>query len=249
MSNYVRELRVGEIISGTFALYRQNIGALLLLVAVPCVPFFLVGAYMGKENLIRSHLGAYLALLVINVVVALVVTGIATILISDVCVGNKARPARAARHVVTSVLGGLISTSLLQSAAMIGGFLLLLVPGVIFASWFIVAPVVVVLEGRRGRHALTRSKQLGKGFYLRSLAIFAVLSAIGSVVGGVVGGIAGLLAGEFFNGSPWPVIIATSAIQAMLTPASLVAVVLIYYDLRVRKEGFSMTQLSEELRL
>ncbi len=45
------------------------------------------------------------------------------------------------------------------------GFLLLIIPGVIFAVWFVFSAYIVICEDKRGFKALSRSRQLVKGYW------------------------------------------------------------------------------------
>lgn len=68
-----------------------------------------------------------------------------------------------------AVLRGLIIT---------GGLLLLIVPGVIWALQYSLATQAVVVEGKRGRDALRRSKELTKGRLLETIINFGVIGVV-----------------------------------------------------------------------
>lgn len=46
-----------------------------------------------------------------------------------------------------------------------GGFILLIIPGVIFAVWFMFSDLILVAEGKRGLEALLKSKEYVKGYW------------------------------------------------------------------------------------
>ena len=79
--------------------------------------------------------------------------------------------------------------ALLTGLAILGGLILLIIPGIIFAVWFIFSNLIVVLEGKRGTEALKASKSLVTGrwgavfgrFVLLVLSILAILIVIGIV--------------------------------------------------------------------
>lgn len=56
-----------------------------------------------------------------------------------------------------------ILVSLLQFLAIFSGFILLIIPGIIFAIWFMFSQFSLLAEDERGRKALKRSKGLVKG--------------------------------------------------------------------------------------
>ena len=86
------------------------------------------------------------------------------------------------------------------SGVMFGlGLIFLVVPGVVWLLWTLVASVVVAIEGRSGWDALMRSRELGRGYYVRNgvimllsflvyfVVLFLVAVAIGALTGAVVG--------------------------------------------------------------
>lgn len=120
------------------------------------------------------------------------------------------------------------------------GFVLCVVPGVIFSLWFMLVPAVVLLEDVSAIESLGRSRRLmagnlGKGFLLG--LIVWILTAM------VTGGTTALLAAI-----PWPHEairdFLTSLVGALPLPLSIGVVVLLYYDLRIRKEGFDLEHLA-----
>lgn len=72
-------------------------------------------------------------------------------------------------------------------AVVVVGGLFLIVPGVIFATWFMFLGAVVVLEGRKGLGAFKRSKHLVYGhtinLFLRVFIVGFVLLAISEIAG------------------------------------------------------------------
>jgi len=84
----------------------------------------------------------------------------------------------------TKILFPLLGTWILQMLAVLGGFLLLIIPGILFGFWFCLASHAVVIGGESGRAALSRSKKLMKGN-------IGVVMALGMVLGAIQWGIAG----------------------------------------------------------
>lgn len=75
----------------------------------------------------------------------------------------------------------LIASDLLLSVGAAIGFLLLFAPGIVFLTYFFIAPAVVKLEGLGVRAAFRRSVQLVRGSFWRVLAI-ALAVLLGSEV-------------------------------------------------------------------
>lgn len=64
-----------------------------------------------------------------------------------------------------SHMGSLLWVTVLVSLVVLGGYILLIIPGVIFSVWFIFATYVYIFEGIKGTAALKRSKQLVQGYW------------------------------------------------------------------------------------
>jgi hypothetical protein len=118
------------------------------------------------------------------------------------------------------------------------GFVLLIVPGLIFLTMYLVAVPACVVEGLGPIKSLGRSRMLTKGHRWQMLAIGVVpvmvfgattafFDTIGLVVAGSTGGaIAGFAAG------------------ALVSPYCAIVGILAYHDLRAVKEGLDIEQLA-----
>lgn len=84
---------------------------------------------------------------------------------------------------------------LLMGLAILGGLLLLIVPGIIFIAWFSYAPYVVLEEGLKGRAALRRSRELARHRKLDTFGamlvsnvpgVLAIIPVLGAIIGFVL---------------------------------------------------------------
>ncbi|TSC85405.1 MAG: hypothetical protein G01um101416_873 [Microgenomates group bacterium Gr01-1014_16] len=91
------------------------------------------------------------------------------------------------------IVGKVLVTGLLTGLAVAGGFLLLIIPGFIFSYWFAFTNQIVVIENLSGTAALSRSKQLVKGRFWKTvwyllfptaiiIAYFFVTSAVTAAI-------------------------------------------------------------------
>lgn len=80
---------------------------------------------------------------------------------------------------VVHKIGPLLVIGLLTGLIILGGFILLIIPGIIFAIWYSLAPIILIDEGTKGWSALKRSRDLVKGHgidvFLRFLVIVIIL--------------------------------------------------------------------------
>src|SRR2546429_739939 len=135
----------------------------------------------------------------------------------------------------SAIAGGIV---IVGFGFLIVGFIALLVLTLFY-------PPIVILEKRWGFNALKRSLKLGYGYYLRSFVVTALiflLVVIGSFVQLLVQLIASHLVGVFLGS------ILGYLTTLLITPMGFIYVVLMYYNLRVRKEGYDTETLAAELR-
>jgi len=82
-------------------------------------------------------------------------------------------------------MGSFFWVGFLHVLAVLGGFILFVIPGIIFSVWFIFSDYIFVWDGIKGTGALKRSKQLVKGIwwpvFLRFLTIAIILFLISSI--------------------------------------------------------------------
>ncbi len=166
--------------------------------------------------------------------------------LSNICLGNKPSLIQSYRRVLGSMVGKLLLTNILQVLIIAIGLVLLIVPGIIFTLWLIFVPAVVVLEGTWGFNALKRSKALSKGYCLRIFGIGVVLFIFFFVIGGVIGAVFGLVFPHLVE--EWQFRLLLTVIQTLVQPTGIIAVIILYYDLRARKEAYDNTALAEDLK-
>jgi len=123
--------------------------------------------------------------------------------------------------------------SILTSLITSGGFLLFIIPGLIFSIWFLFGGYVLVWENLKGMDALFRSKQLVSGYwwkvFWRDLAV-SLFSFIISLPFSLIRGIAEVLKIPFLG-------LVKYIPSLFLFPYVTVFVFLIYEDLKKLKEG------------
>ncbi|MBX4201099.1 hypothetical protein KW786_03145 [Candidatus Parcubacteria bacterium] len=86
---------------------------------------------------------------------------------------------------VKDKVGSYFWAMLLKGLMVLGGFILLVVPGIIFSVWFLLAKYAFVVEGKKGLQASWRSKELVKGYWwpvVGRLLVFGVLAMLISFI-------------------------------------------------------------------
>jgi hypothetical protein len=144
-------------------------------------------------------------------------------------------------------IGPVLLVVVLTFLAVLGGFILLIIPGIIFHIRFLFGPAVVVVEDARGRQAMRRSWRLAKGSFWKLLGTVFLASILASIAGGIIS-IPASVGAEFAGTNAWILRFVGSAVGGVITgPFVTTVTVLLYYDMRIRKEGFDIQVMAQEL--
>ncbi len=137
----------------------------------------------------------------------------------------------------------------------VGGFLLLIVPGIIFTLRWIISNIVLVVEGTKIRESMKRSKILTKGFKGQILIVYLLLVIIAFVLMGIftlmTSGIAGGFYGILMNFSAMGTnplkftSILYNIIASLLSPLYPVLAIIMYFSLMREKEGYVTEELAD----
>lgn len=76
--------------------------------------------------------------------------------------------------------------SILSGLAILGGFLLLIIPGIIFSVWFAFSFYVVALENKEGTEAMKESKKLSEGRWFAVFLRLIIPSLLFLIVSGIL---------------------------------------------------------------
>ena len=244
-------MTTGALLDRAFRLYANNFSLLLGITAVAYVPLYALMLLIQSSLTGAISLTASLSALVAQVIfiilwasIALPIsTGAATFAISERYLGNPVNSADALQR----ALKNLWTMSIAQLSAGVRimiGFILLIVPGILWSlSYALIIPAVMV-EGLQAGPSLKRSAELAKGQRGKVFAIMVVINLLVVLLSSGVGSIAKLvLTVESTGGAIFGSAI-DSLVTILLTPLGIVANILLYYDLRIRKEGFDLEMLS-----
>lgn len=253
MTSYVREQSAGSIFRTSLKIYKNNFLALILHYFLLVFPFTFIDQWAKLHHSPRLETSASL----LSALASMLAFPFITVAVSEICLGNKASVKHSWQRVRSKSMSGFIKTYLLLTFILVAGLVLFVIPGLVFAAWYIFALQVVVLESLHGQAALKRSKMLGKDFYWRNMGIilllYMVMFAIYLLIAFVVGGAIGLTVGLFFPAAAKSSLLYLSytvidaAFFTALSPFPAIGLVLLYYDMRARKECYDSTTLAEDL--
>lgn len=269
----LRPLGVGEILDASIKVFLRNATELFKAVAIVVVPVQLLaivvllsalpegltstglpaepGTPQPFEGLSGAEIGAFVGAIVVTGIAGLLATVLATGAcfkgVSDTYLGGRAEWRESLRFAFRR-LGPLVWVTILGGILLIPAFLALIVPGVWLGVAFLLAVPIVLAEELRGGRALKRSLHLVRGRWWSTFAVVLVGFLLAAVVSAVIGGVLGFAVGLGAGQSTVATTVADQAAAAigsiLATPFQAAIIALIYFDLRVRKEGLDVELLA-----
>jgi hypothetical protein len=215
--------------SGAIAIFKEQPKLFVGIYLVPGVLTFLLtllGAVEGSMGLGKASSGVLTAIVGIALAVASIFMSIAMIK----AVMQPSLTVKEAYRMAVPYFWRYIVLSILVSIAIIVGFVLLIVPGIIFMVWFTFAYYVLVDENTGAIDAMKRSKALVAGKWLAVFGRIVVLMIVGLVIGMVFGALGGMFGGT--AGAITIAAVVNLVVNAVLTPISVAYLYLMYRDLK-----------------
>jgi hypothetical protein len=249
-----RPLGIGEILSTAFELYRRHWRTLLAIAAVVVVPLTLLQYLLGDWIRSRGEITSYqqvstatwavgaagLVAGLAGLLMYLVLTGAITRAVAAEVAGEDPSVEQSYRFGFHR-LGSVLLVSVLVGLATIGGLILFVIPGIWIGVRLAVSVEALVVEGRRGTQAMGRSWELVGGHWWHA---FGAL-----VVAGLLTGIVNAVITAPFNNTGWFVQAVAAAVATVITlPYGVLVGVLLYLDLRARKENLDLERLRTDLQ-
>ena len=241
----LRPLSTGEILDGALVLLRRNFG-LLFGVVVVCqgIPT-LMDIYIDLTGGTSANPGLSLLDRVLTLVGGVFVTGATVRVVSEAYLGRTPELGEAigfARDRFGTILGANILSGFLTVLATLA----FIIPGIIVACGYSVSSPAAALESGTSTEALKHSWELTKGSRWKALGLWAVtvgLIMVTYVGAGIVGGLLGKMIGQIDA----MLAVLSAAVSLLIYPVISCVFTLFYYDLRVRKEGFDIEMLNQQV--
>lgn len=224
-----------DLLFDSLRLYRENAAAFLLVAALPSF----VGELLLDRAIESGWFGGVLLGGVALVIEALS-TAAVTVLTCRLATGERPSLSSLPRLTSRAPLASVVLTFIAAALVVMGGLLLLVVPGLVFSAWLLLAPTVAVVEGSGVDASFRRSRALGRGFYARNFALAFAAFWLPAILLNIL--LAAFSAEDGLQSN-----IAYNAFTALLAPLEAILTVLIYFDMRVRKEGLDAARFAEEL--
>jgi len=258
-------LTFSELLDRTFSIYRSRF---LLLVAIAGIPYAIFGAAVGVLAALawavsaRTGVGTSpsMAAAVLLVMVPLVIVFIVGAILSAVGTTAAVWDLQLGRQptIRTSYLtawrriGAVIVAGILVGLACAAGLILLIIPGIIVWLGLSLTSPIIVAEDPGGVASLSRSWELTSGYRWKILGAAMISGIIAAIIVYAIQIPTFVISAFVFkNADPvWFTVISTigSILGNVLgAPILAIALCLIYYDARVRKEGFDLQRMLDAI--
>jgi len=227
-----------EVVDAAFQLFRRYPTQLILAAALVYVPWLVV-RLVFDVGITDPMMGPSKALVLIagSMVVYTLVDGVTSILASDIYL-DRVPDAAAAFRTTASRFGTLVVSGVVRAGLIGVGMILLLLPGLYALGRFFAVTQAVVLEGKGIGGAFGRSSALSvdlKRHIVNTILLIGLVSV--AINFGV-----GLLSAMFQNKVITNVV--ATAVAVVVYPLIGLTETVLYYDTRIRKEGFDVEYLA-----
>ncbi|MEM1995049.1 MAG: hypothetical protein QXW32_06240 [Nitrososphaerales archaeon] len=178
---------IGEALTSSFNILVKN--PKILIPQFISSLIFTMGSSLSALALFTTPLGwlalapATPILFLLGLIIYVIVSGMYPILVKDVVNGVSPSLASASKNAFRKIIS-LIAASILVSIIVAIGLILLVVPGLIFLTWFFYTIPALMLEDKGALEAMSASKSFGRNKKLNTLAVIIILG-IFALIGGV----------------------------------------------------------------
>jgi hypothetical protein len=266
-------MSIGGILDRTFEIYRENFIRFVTIVAVIQVPIGLLmvvsrsGFQRGvpvrqtsdyRQSNQEEHDPAVALFGAASMMVAGIIgmfgqvlcRGALTKSVSEFYLGNEVSVGQAYQFVLPK-FPTLICAGIFVVLVVYLGMLLLVVPGVIFGLWFALTTPAIVVENLKATKAMSRSRALVSG-NLGKIFSVAFLVLLISFVASMSFVYAFSLLIRILSVNNMTLVVSlhhlvSVAAGILVAPIGAIAYILLYYDLRIRKEGFDLQMLADSM--
>ena len=257
----LRPLSYSDLLDGIFDLYKSHFKLFAGIAAVLYVPINVIFAVtmsialkpvMGMKqsdnidpSVLPSMMGYWAIYMVVYGFATFMVNAATTYAVSKCYLDEQVTISDAYKAVGRRWLP-LIMTGILGGLLILVGYILCIVPGVIVAFNLLLLPTVVIIDKLTYSDAIKRSFGLSKGHIVRIIVVTLLASIIAWCFSGALNTVSSFLPPASMVASVFRGLIESIAL-VIVGPLQVIAMVLLYYDIRVRKEGFDMELLSKSL--
>ena len=245
----LRPRTVTELIDASVQLMRRHYLELVTTAAIFTIPLivlrmFVVPVMPPGQLPSADQLEPLGSIVLVSFVLQSMSSAASVVIVSDSYLGRDVTIGAAITRVVGR-FGNVLLAALLTGFLVGFGFVFFLVPGFIFLAWFFATENVVMIEGKSAISSMGRPRtrpRVRRPHPGRTAAVDRDRAHHSGVIAALLGGGVRPLARQLHSAA-----VVSSIIGICVFPFFTVVVTLLYYDLRIRKEGFDLEIMANEL--
>jgi hypothetical protein len=245
MEYEIKRLSFVQTIIESFKLYFDNLAPLFLISLVSSIPYVLMPAYMRTGNLEEGQAATAVGVFA-WVIIFLAVNTLSTALMVEYISKRYQERFPSLEQYLRGVLPfvfPIIGLSIIQALLIGLGFIAFVIPGIYFAMALSVACQVLIVERKGVLESLRRSFFLTHGYKLEILGYTIVLFLFNFVVGLIAGRILDML--QSMQITVGVIKLLELLVGVLVGPIGACLFMLIYFNLRIAKEGFTREHLED----
>ncbi len=239
-NTYFEPMGIGEILDAGIELFKKNFKKLYLITLLGYLPFAAIiiiaavaaAAVGADESGFMVIFGLIVLILFIPAVIGIIAMKGALIKACDDSLFGREIAVKESLRFGLKRFFPYFVAALLSWLAIAFGYLLLIVPGILFQTWFFLISPVTFLEGTGYVSALGRSRELVRGYFWRTFGFVVVMGLLGFAMIGAISQVISMI----------PVVgqIAGIFIQIAVMPLQAVVTTLYYYNQKAIMEGHDL---------
>lgn len=262
-------MTLGDILDGAFKVFKANARTLLLVTAVVVVPLQLISSFalrsqfdVGIVDMFQDptlaesaaeqdeSVAQLLTSLLTSLVAALVtpfVAGAVARVVAASYLGFEIGPGEALRRAAAR-FPALLGAFVLVHLAELGGFVLCVLPGLALMAMYVLVAPAIAIEEIGAVAGMRRSWRLVRPRFWPVLGISLLSGFIASTLGQILGTVPALIAVAFGGTFAWLGVAAGGVLSQLVSlPIVTIAATLLYFDARIRHEGFDLVVMAANL--
>jgi len=256
MKYELKLLKPVELIGNAFKIFINNLVPLLLISLLTSIPIMIYQyrlSYIDLNYILNpteSNLIAYSSYLFglfnISIIITAISTGLIIPIISKRYLGKKIKYREYIDNILPRI-APLILLSVLSALISMAGFFLLFVPGVIISLGLSLSNEVFIIEKKGIMDSLKRSWNLTNR---KKIYIFGIMALFGIITVIIMLGASKIIENIFTDASGnlksiFSIIgLIESVLSAIISPFITCGMILVYFNLRIQKEGFTIDDLA-----
>ncbi|HKS05565.1 MAG TPA: hypothetical protein VJR92_04555 [Gemmatimonadaceae bacterium] len=248
---HLRARSVSEIVDGAMVLYRKHAGTYMLATALGLAPLVILQLlFPGTETLLNdesadlSAIGTAaitsLLLAVVAAVTYAAIGGVLMVMASRAYLGG-APDIRDAVRVTLPRVPALVGATIMKGILWGIGVLMLLVGFFWFLARYFGVEQAILLEGKGMNDSFGRSAVLAKGRIWHILLVMLLIGIVYIVLFVCAGLAAAMVPSRALQ------LVISNVASVIALPAWQIAMVVLYYDARIRSEGFDLEHMAASL--